>query len=145
MPGAAGIFCAGLTLENGPGFGGDASYVVAPIGEANLPAEPPPPLGKGLPPLEYLQGVDIKDPLAAPANSPALLAKFPPTLFITGTRAFELSSAVYSHGQLVKAGAESDLHVWDGLFHGFFYNPDVPESREAYDVIVKFFDRHLGK
>ena len=21
--------------------------------------------------------------------------------------------------------------------HGFFYNPDVPESRDAYDVIVK--------
>ncbi len=145
MPGGAGVFCAGMTLTGGAGFGGDADYVVAPIGEANLPAEPPPPLGKGLPPLPYLADVDIHDPLAAPANSPALLAKFPPTLFITGTRGFELSSAVYSHGQMVKAGAEADLHVWDGMFHGFFYNPDVPESREAYDVIVKFFDAHLGK
>ena len=85
------------------------------------------------------------NPLAAPANSPELLAKFPPTLFITGTRAFELSSAVYSHGQLVKAGAEAELHVWDGLVHGFFNNPAVPESREAFNVIVNFFDRHLGK
>lgn len=145
MPGGAGIFCAGMTLSNGAGFGGDADFVVAPIGEANLPAEPPPPLGKGLPPLQYLAGVDIADPLAAPANSLELLAKFPPTLFITGTRAFEVSSAVYSHGRMVKAGAEADLHVWDGLFHGFFYNPDVPESREAYDVIVKFFDTRLGR
>jgi hypothetical protein len=30
------------------------------------------------------------------------------------------------------------------MFHGFFYNPDVPESQECYDVIVKFFARHLG-
>jgi len=65
-------------------------------------------------------------------------------LIITGTRGFEMSSALYTHTQLVKLGADADLHVWEGLFHGFFYNPDVPESREAYDVIVKFFDKHLG-
>jgi epsilon-lactone hydrolase len=29
------------------------------------------------------------------------------------------------------------------LFHGFFYNADVPESRDAFDVMIKFFDRHL--
>lgn len=145
MPGGAGIFCAGMTLVKGVGFGGDASYFVAPIGEANLPAEPPPPLGKGLPPIPYVAEVDTSDPLAAPANSLDLLARFPPTLFITGTRGFELSSAVFSHGRMTKAGAEADLHVWDGMFHGFFYNPDVPESRDAYDVIVRFFDRHLGK
>ena len=39
MPGGAGIFCAGMTLTNGAGFGGDADYVVAPIGEVTaLPA-----------------------------------------------------------------------------------------------------------
>ena len=66
-------------------------------------------------------------------------------LFITGTRGFELSSALYTHEQLVKLGVETDLHVWEGLFHGFFYNVDVPESRDALNVIVKFFDRHLGR
>jgi acetyl esterase/lipase len=55
-----------------------------------------------------------------------------------------MSSAIYTHSQLVKLGVDADLHVWEGLFHGFFYNPDVPESRDAYNVIVKFFDRHLG-
>jgi hypothetical protein len=24
-------------------------------------------------------------------------------------------------------------------------NPDLPESKEAYDVIARFFDRHLGR
>jgi hypothetical protein len=35
--------------------------------------------------------------------------------------------------------------VWDGRFHGFVYNPDVPESRDCFDIIVKFFQRRLGR
>ncbi len=26
----------------------------------------------------------------------------------------------------------------------FFSAPELPESKEAYEVIVKFFERHLG-
>jgi len=37
------------------------------------------------------------------------------------------------------------LTTWEGLFHGFFYNPDVPESKDAYDVMIRFFDKDLGK
>src|SRR3569833_2821876 len=95
------------------------------------------------PGLSYLAGTDRKDPLVSPGSSPEVLGKFPPTLVITGTRGFEVSGAIYTHAQLVKLGVEADLHVWDGLFHGFFYNPDVPESRDCYDVIVRFFNRHL--
>jgi acetyl esterase/lipase len=73
-----------------------------------------------------------------------VLAKFPPTLVITSTRGFDLSAASHTHRLLVNAGVESELHVWEGLFHGFFYNVDVPESREVFNVIVRFFDRHLG-
>lgn len=143
-PGAIGIFCAGMTVNEGArGFGGDAEYTTAAIGEAHPPAEPPPPRGTGLPGLAYLSGVDVNDPLVAPARSDAVLAKFPPTLIITGTRGFELSSAVYSHSRLVRMGVEAELHVWEGLFHGFFYNPDVPESQDCYRVIIGFFDRHL--
>lgn len=142
-PGGLGIFCAGMTLGS-IAFGGDANYLASAVGEMRMPA--PAPNGKGPPQgIGYLAGVDHSDPLAAPGTSLAVLAKFPPTLIITGTRGFEFSSAVYTDTQLVKAGAESDLHVWEGLFHGFFYNPDVPESRDCYNVIVKFFDRHLGK
>lgn len=94
--------------------------------------------------MAYLAGTDPHDPLVAPINSPETLKKFPPTLIITATRGFEMSGAVYTHNQLVKQGVDAELHIWDGLFHGFFYNPDVPESRDAYDVMVKFFERHLG-
>ena len=146
-PGAVGIFCAGATLVQ-TGFGGDAAYTAAPLGEARLappPASPGGAASAGAPPLGYMAGTDPNDPLVAPAASPDVLRRFPPTLIITATRGFEMSSAVYTHSQLVKLGVDAELHVWDGMFHGFFYDPDVPESREAYDVMVKFFDRHLGR
>ncbi|MFL6414549.1 MAG: alpha/beta hydrolase fold domain-containing protein [Bryobacteraceae bacterium] len=141
-PAAVGLFCSGAGSPTGAGFGGDAAYTALPLGEARMP--PPPAVANKRPAaLGYLAGTDTKDPLVAPINSSNVLAKFPPTLIITATRGFEMSGALYTHTQLVKLGVEADLHAWDGLFHGFFYNPDVPESRDCYDIIVKFFDRHL--
>lgn len=137
LPGAIGIFCASA----GGVFGGDALYTAMPLGEARLA----PPITQGArPPLSYFADTDPKDPLVSPIRSPEILSKFPPTLIITGTRGFELSSALYTHEQLVKLGVEAELHVWEGLFHGFFYNADVPESKDAFNVMIKFFDRHLG-
>lgn len=137
LPGAIGIFCASA----GGAFGGDALYTAMPLGEARLA----PPIAPGArPPLSYFSDTDPKDPLVSPVSSAEILSKFPPTLIITGTRGFELSSALYTHEQLVKLGVEAELHVWEGLFHGFFYNADVPESKDAFNVMFKFFDRHLG-
>lgn len=136
-PGAIGIFCASA----GGAFGGDALYTAVPLGEARLT----PPNTRGTAPaLGYFSGTDPKNPLVSPINSPEILAKFPPTLIITGTRGFELSSALYTHEQLVKLGVDAELHCWEGLFHGFFYNMDVPESKDAVNVIIRFFDLHLG-
>ena len=136
-PGAIGIFCAGAG-----GFArlGDAAYTAGPLGEMRMTHG-----HVNMPRLGYFEGADMSDPLIAPVNSPEALAKFPPTLLISGTRGFELSDTLYTHEQLVKAGVDAELHVWEALFHGFFYNPDVPESKDCYNVIVKFFERHLGK
>ena len=143
-PGAIGIFCAGTTMS-GFGFGGDADFVTAPLGEARpAPAWPPadPSTASRLP---YFAGTDPKDPLVSPGSSDSVIRQFPPTLVITASRGFEFSAAVHAHSQMVRLGVDADLHVWEGLFHGFFYNADVPESREAYDVMLRFFDRHLGR
>ncbi len=139
-PGAVALLCSGAAAAGGPAFGGDANFTTMPLGEARVAA--PAPSGSA---LGYFEGTDPNDPLVSPAASPEVLAKFPPTLLVTGTRAFELSNAVYTHAQLVKRGVDADLHVWEGMFHGFFYNPDVPESRDCFDVIVRFFDSRLGK
>ena len=136
-PGAAGIFCAPAAAI----FGGDSRYFAAPLmAEAPPPAQPNPvPL-----PLDYLSQADLNDPLVSPLSSPAVLAEFPPTLLITGTRSYELSSVVFTHRQLIKAGVTAELHVWDGMWHGFLYDVQLPESQEAFGVMVRFFDRYLG-
>ena len=73
-----------------------------------------------------------------------VLSEFPPTQIITGTRHFDLSPQLYRHRRLINFGVEAELHVFEGLFHFFFLNPDLPESRDAYNVMVSFFDEHLG-
>lgn len=134
-PGAIGIYCAGAG-----GFGGDSLYMASPTGEARMGRAQ----DKGAPQISYFSGTKSTDPLVAPLNSPQILAKFPPTLIITADRDIAMSDAIYTHEQLVKQGVDAELHVWEGLFHGFFYNPDVPESRDAFNVMIQFFDRHLG-
>lgn len=144
-PGAIGVLCAGLTLSP-MGFGGDADFTTAATGDGRPPPPLPSPADSNADraSLPYFEGVSRQDPLAAPASSPEVLARFPPTLIISSTRGFDLSAAVHTHALLVKQGVTADLHVFEGMFHGFFYNVDVPESRDAFDLIVKFFDRHLG-
>jgi len=134
-PGAIGVYCA-----SAGGFGGDAANMAFPLGEARMPPAGPP----GASALGYFSTAGKHDPLVSPLDSPEVLAKFPPTLLITGTRDFAYSGAIYTHEQLVKLGVDAELHVWEGLFHGFFYNADVPESRDAFNVMIKFFDRHLA-
>ena len=40
-----------------------------------------------------------------------MLATFPPTLIVTGTRAMDLSPAIFTNSQLLKAGVRSTLIV----------------------------------
>ena len=56
-----------------------------------------------------------------------------------------MSAAVQTQRELTKAGVEADLHLWDGLGHCFFLDVNLPESQEAFMVITKFFNSHLGK
>jgi len=92
-----------------------------------------------------MAGTDPKDPLVSPVDSLEVLSKFPPVLLISGTRDVGLSEVLHTQARLVKAGVENDLHVWDGMWHCFFGDVNLPESKEVFDVIAKFFDRHLGR
>jgi monoterpene epsilon-lactone hydrolase len=139
-PGAAGIFCAADALE-----GGDSRFVATPY-IYRIPSPPPSP-NPPLPPSEdqpYFEGKDRRDPLISPTLHPELLAHFPPTLLITGTRDFLASSVIYAHSELVMLGIDADLHVWEGMGHAFFFDVDLPESKQMFEVTARFFDRHLG-
>jgi acetyl esterase/lipase len=64
---------------------------------------------------------------------------------VGGVRDFALSEVAVTHEKLVRLGVQTDLHVYEGMGHIFTNYPDLPESREAYAVIVHFFDRHLSQ
>lgn len=141
-PGAIGIFGSGALVPTV----GDSNYfgTVLMGGTTATPED-----AKKFVPYFDIPELNIKDPLVSPAYSMSVLKAFPPTLLISGTRDIGLSSAVYTHSRLVKAGVDADLHVWEGASHCIFaepvVDPEVPETREAWDVIVKFFDKHLSK
>ena len=130
-PGAIGVFCAGLA-----DWGGDSSYTARFLPEL--------PTSGILHLMTYAKDIDATNPMLYPASHLDLLARFPPVLFVTATRDFAMSNAIYSHNQLAKAGVESELRVWDGLWHSFIYD-DLPEARDANNIIVHFFDQHLGR
>jgi len=135
MPAAAGIFCAGGDAA----MGGDSRIVGTLLGDGEAPETTP----KGTSNLAYMAGASPQDPEAYPARDPTMLAKFPPTLVITGTRDFAMSRAVNLHSKLVAAGVDARLHVWEGGRHAFFYDVRVPEAHEAYSVIAAFFQQRL--
>ncbi|MCX6551132.1 MAG: alpha/beta hydrolase fold domain-containing protein [Acidobacteria bacterium] len=137
-PGAAGIYCAGASAR----FDGDSNNVgqlLSNGGSANTRNV----IASG--PGQYFDGIDTTQAAASPVNDLALLAKFPPTILATGTRDFAMSQAAFAHRQLLKVGVDTDLLIYDGLGHGFMTNPDIPESRDFYELTVKFFEKHLAR
>jgi len=139
-PGAVGILCA-----SAGGWGGDAAYLTPPLdGRETVPFDVNKPAGVSFDSIEYFRGADTADPLVQPLGHAEVMRRFPPTLLLTGTRSFDLSGAIETHRVLTRLGVTADLQLWDGLYHSFQVNPDMPESKEAYAVIVRFFDLHLG-
>jgi acetyl esterase/lipase len=145
-PGVLGVYCAGL---GAPGAG-DSQFLAAlsvtnaPLGVAQSTA--PSPGGAARPPQpSYMDGADRTQFIVNPTVDETLLAKWPPTVFFTATRDAAMSGALFSYRKLVKLGIDSQVLVFDGLYHGFMTNPDFPESQEGYKSAAAFFDKHLSR
>jgi monoterpene epsilon-lactone hydrolase len=137
IPGAIGTFCGSAMVT----VGGDSSHV-APLLVGELPFANAD--SGSVSSNAYFRKASSSDPLVQPGVSAQVLSHFPPTLLITGSRDFMSSSVFASQAALARAGVDTELHVWDGMWHAFLMDPDLPESKEAYQVVVRFFDRHLG-
>ncbi len=136
--GAIGIFGAGAVR-----FGaGDSSYIAAYVDGSFAP---PPREDKKAADvtLGYFAGKDMSAADISPGLHQDVLKTFPPTLLITGTRAMDLSPAVYTNSMLMKAGVETDLIVGEGMDHCYVMKANLPESQDAYAAIVAFFKKHL--
>ena len=92
----------------------------------------------------YVPSGDFTNPLVSPVYGD--LEGFPPTILISGTRDLLLSDTVRMHRALRKAGAEAQLHVYDGQSHGDYMQGLLrpnPESEDAQKEVYQFFDKHL--
>lgn len=141
-PGAIGLISAIQAT-----LGGDSYFTAPPLFPLfgfKFPSPPASPNGRPLA-VPYLAHTDLNTPLASPILFPEVLAQFPPTLLLAGTRDFALSTVSHTHRQLIKAGIQTELHVWDGLWQHFIHDVELPESKEAYEVAARFFNRHLEK
>lgn len=145
LPGAIGVGSAGLEL----------SHVV---GDSDLwaPASAPVQAGVDVPLLArlatengpkrdrpYFEGMDLADWRISPGLHPDVLARFPPTILTAGSRDWLLSRTTTSHLALKKAGAKAELYVWEGMWHGWNSDVNLPEAMEYYQILSDFFKREL--
>jgi epsilon-lactone hydrolase len=92
----------------------------------------------------YAGDHDLAEPALSPVNGD--FSGFPPTILIAGTRDMLLSATVRVHRKLRAAGIEAQLHVFEGMPHGFYLGlPDAPESRETFAEVAQFFGAQLGR
>lgn len=135
LPGALGIFSGSGDLS----LSGDslALYTVRGF-TGNL--QPP---ARGPHNFEYIGTTNPKDPVLSPLYSN--LKGFPPTLFISSTRDLLLSGTTILHRAFLQAGVDAQLVVFEALPHAFWYDFQLPETKEALGIMAKFFDEKIGR
>lgn len=136
VPACAGVFSAGGDLID---FGDTSNIFTLNgfFGHLVLPLDHPRSEVRA-----YLGGADPHDPLISPILSD--LSRFPPTLLVSGTRDAILSATTIFHRALRRAGVDADLLVFDAMPHTHWYALHLPETREALDFMVAFFNSRLG-
>lgn len=144
LPGAVGVLSMSLSppprARDQWCAGGDSAVW------ARATAGPPPAnleAWERIPP--YMEHASTGDPMAWPGSSDALLAQFPPTLFLVGTREEFMSTAIVDHVRMSRLGVEASLYVMEGAPHAaHVVAVGTPEAREANMAIARFFDKYLA-
>jgi epsilon-lactone hydrolase len=90
-----------------------------------------------LPDDAYVGKTDRKDPVLSPIF--ADLHGMPPTLLVTSTRDILLSGTATLHRAMLRAGDDAQLIVFEALPHAFWYHFQLPETKEALELMAKFF------
>jgi monoterpene epsilon-lactone hydrolase len=136
LPAALGIF-SGLADFSRVG---DARQLFTLNG---LPGEMQPVDPNHLPDDQYVGKTDRKDPVLSPLF--ADLHGMPPSLLVTSTRDLLLSDTTIFHRALLRAGNDAQLVVFEALPHAFWYHFQFPETREALELMAKFFDEKVAR
>jgi epsilon-lactone hydrolase len=136
LPGALGVFSS-LADFSRPG---DSRQLFTLNG---LPGQLQPVDPQHLPDNEYVGKTDRKDPVLSPFF--ADLQSWPPSLLVTSTRDLLLSDTAIFHRALLRAGDDSQLVVFEALPHAFWYHLQLPETREALELMARFFDQKVER
>ena len=133
MPGALGIFTGSGDFSKL----GDTQSIYSVVGLAGR-LSPPQKDQQWISP--YVGSTNPKDPVLSPIY--ADLRGMPSTLFLSSTRDMMLSGTAILHRAFLRAGDDAQLVIFEGLPHGFWYEANLPESKEADKLIANFFDKH---
>lgn len=90
----------------------------------------------------YVGKTNPRNPVLSPLF--ANVHGFPPTLFLSSTRDTLLSGTTTLQKHFYESGVTSPMVIFEGLPHAFWGNFKLPESREAYEIQAKFFDKYVG-
>lgn len=134
LPGAIAMLC-GTGLE----MAGD-SATTTPL----LTGQPADTAPLRLAALPYLAGCDVGDARVFPGEHADVLARFPPSLLVTGSRDFAAGSVATMHRRLLAAGTDASLLHFDGMWHAFHMAATLPEAREVFAAMRRFFAARLG-
>ncbi len=136
LPGALGIFSALADFSQV----GDARQLFTLNG---FPGQLQPTDSNHLPDDQYVGKTDRKDSVLSPVY--ADLHGMPPSLLVTSTRDLLLSDTALFHRALLRAGNDAQLVVFEALPHAFWYHFQLPETREAVELMAKFLDEKVGR
>jgi epsilon-lactone hydrolase len=90
----------------------------------------------------YAGQLDRKDALVSPIYGS--FDNFPPSYLISGTRDLMLSDTIRVHRELLRAGGNAELHVYEGQSHAdYIVEFNSPESHEHYQSLANFFGKNL--
>ena len=131
LPGAVGVF-SGLADFSRVG---DSRQLFTLNG---FPGQMEPIEANHLPDDQYVGKTDRKDPVLSPLF--ADLHGMPPSLLVTSTRDILLSDTTTFHRALLAAGNDSQLVAFEALPHAFWYHFQLPETKEALELMAKFFE-----
>jgi len=96
-----------------------------------------------LPDDQYVAKTDRRDPVLSPLF--ADLRGMPATLLMTSARDILLSDTTIFHRALLAAGDDAQLVVFEALPHAFWYHFQLPETKEALEIMARFFDEKVGR
>ncbi len=90
----------------------------------------------------YVGDMNPRDPGISPLND-TFDPDFPPTIITTGTRDIMLSNGVRLYWKLKEINVPVELLVSEGMWHGFNWEPDLPEAMRTRKIVVDFLNSQI--